>query len=131
MDGWIFGGIGTLVGISGLIFGWRAELRATRRDRREAFAEEPPPWSDPIFVSGSVWAFKNEGARTAIVTAIVADPVEWQGMIRARRDLPATVGLGDTYPVLISGSMAGTPAVFIEWHWQGDMVTKRTRRAVK
>lgn len=129
--GWAFGSVGMLVGVAGVIFGARAEARATKRDRKESLAEPSPPWGDPIFVSGSVWKFRNDGERTVLVTGIVADPVERQGLVRARRELPAEVGLGDSYPVMITGTMAGTPAVFIEWNWKGEKTTYRTRRAVK
>lgn len=130
MEPWIFGIGGLIFGVAGVVFGARAEIRATRRDRREMFDEEPPPWSPPLFLSGSVWEFRNDGRRTVEVTGVIAEREDMQGLVKPRRTLPATVGITDTLPVMITGTMAGRTAIFIEWRWEGDTEIRRTRRAV-
>lgn len=106
-------------------------LEESNRIRLAENPPEKPPWSDARWVSGEVFAVRNDSARGVIVAGIESDDERLTGLLHHRRKYPAPVDPGDNIEVMATGTNAGRPNPILVWHWEGDDGNlQRTRRGV-
>jgi len=144
---WVGWGAGIVGGLVGAIVGIRSFFKAdaasvdakraadaleeANRIRLEENPPERPPWGDARWVSGELFAIKNDSARSVVVTGIESDSDRLAGLLRHRRAYPTTVDAGDTIEVMAIGTMGGRPNPIILWHWERDASNvQRTRRSL-
>lgn len=89
----------------------------------------PPAWSGAMQISKSKFAFQNQSGRHIVVTDVVAEPIEADGLVKYDTNPPTRIEYGDTYEIFVMRTMAGSAeALKITWRFEDEDETQVTER---